>query len=294
MSRVWFSALTGGSIIFLCLFWVIRRASKTIQRQERELVANEMLAAVGEMASAVAHSLRNPLSSVRTSAELALAAKDPKQVETALRAILTDSDRLETWIRQYLADTQVKVGEDSAADVASAIEQALKNLESSLKRQDIRTYVQIGSNLPLVRPSALTLIQVLNGLLANAVEAMPGGGELAIDAVAEDKAEKVRILIRDTGHGLPQGGDDLAFKPFSTTKNTGFGLGLPLAKRVISRYGGYLTLANRPQGGVTATLLLPAAGVIAGCIDHVARNLGDRRRKDPGGEYCDLYGHAGL
>lgn len=257
--RVWLSALLGGAIIYIALFWVVSRAAKTINQQQQELVSNEMLAAVGEMASAVAHSLRNPLSSVRSSAELALATDNAQQKEAALADILKDTDRLETWIRQYLADTQAEVARDSVADVDAVIRQTLNHFETVFQRKNIKTSTNMTGTLPAVRPSSLTLIQVLTGLVANAVEAMPSGGQLKISASAENDGEHVRIALEDTGVGLTADASDLAFKPFATTKNSGFGLGLPLARRVVARYGGQITLANRPDGGAVATLFLPAA-----------------------------------
>ncbi len=257
--RVWLSALLGGAIIYIALFWVVSRAARTISQQQQELVSNEMLAAVGEMASAVAHSLRNPLSSVRSSAELALASNDAAQKEAALADILKDTDRLETWIRQYLANTQTEFNRDSVSDVDSVIRQTLSHFETVFQRKGIKTSTSLSGDLPPVRPSSLTLIQVLTGLMANAVEAMPSGGQLNIFASAENDGEHVRIAIEDTGVGLTADAPDLAFKPFATTKNSGFGLGLPLARRVVARYGGQITLANRQDGGAVATLFLPAA-----------------------------------
>jgi len=257
--RVWLSALIGGAIIYVALFWVVSRAAKIISQQQQELLSSEMLAAVGEMASAVAHSLRNPLSSVRSSAELALATDNAEQKEEALTDILSDTDRLETWIRQYLADTQAELGRDSVANVDSVIRQTLSHFDTVFQRKGIKTSTSVNGALPPVRPSSLTLIQVLTSLVANAVEAMPSGGQLNISASAENDGERVRIAFEDTGVGLIADGPDLAFKPFATTKNSGFGLGLPLARRVVARYGGQITLGNRADGGAVATLLLPAA-----------------------------------
>jgi len=237
----------------------VRRASRTMKRQEKELVASEMLAAVGEMASAVAHSLRNPLASVRSSAELALAAGAEGRARAAMKDILADTDRLETWIKQYLADAQPGARNDAVADVADAIRQTVDNLDRAFRRNGIHATVEIDPDLPGVRPSTLLLAQVLNGLVANAIEAMPEGGELRLAATTERHGELVRISIEDSGAGLPETGAEAAFEPFSTTKSAGFGLGLPLARRIVARYGGRLTLANRPTRGAVADLLLPAA-----------------------------------
>jgi signal transduction histidine kinase len=258
IARIWACALTGGALIFLALFGVVRHAAGIIRRQEREIVAAEMLAAVGEMASAVAHSLRNPLSSVRSSAELALASRDEAQARAAIEEILVDTDRLETWIRQYLANTQAETGADGVAEVGPAVRQTLDNLEHALRRNNVRTTLDLAPDLPRVRPSTLTLVQVLNGIVANAIEAMPGGGTIGISVRGENDGDRVRIDIADTGAGLPDTMAETLFDPFTTTKSTGFGLGLPLARRIVARYGGQLTLSNGNGQGAVATLLLPS------------------------------------
>jgi two-component system sensor histidine kinase HydH len=187
-----------------------------------------------------------------------LATKDEQRKTTALTDILVDADRLETWIRQYLANTQSEIQKDGVADIVVAIRQSVNNLESAFRRHGIRATLNLDSGLPGVRPSTLTLVQVLNGLVANAIEAMPNGGEISIVAKAEDGGDRVRILVDDTGPGLPDTGKASVFEPFTTTKSSGFGLGLPLARRIVTRYGGQLTLANKPEGGLSVTLLFPA------------------------------------
>jgi len=84
---------------------------------------------------------------------------------------------------------------------------------------------------------------------------MPDGGELVIEVTLEP--DEVRILMRDTGHGLGESSGESVANPFFTTKMVGTGMGLTLVKRIIDDHGGMLSLENREAGGTRATILLP-------------------------------------
>ena len=103
------------------------------------------------------------------------------------------------------------------------------------------------------------LTQVINGLIANAIEAMPDGGELAVRAEADHQGMIV-VNIADTGPGITRESIRHAFRPFLTAKSGGLGLGLPLARRILARHSGELSLSGREGRGVTATIVLSAAG----------------------------------
>jgi signal transduction histidine kinase len=98
---------------------------------------------------------------------------------------------------------------------------------------------------------------VLNSLIANAVEAMPEGGDLEISACRDDDAGQVRICISDSGQGVPEQQADKLFQPFSTSKGTGLGVGLYLARRIIDRHRGTLELSTPAGGGTLATIHIP-------------------------------------
>jgi signal transduction histidine kinase len=100
--------------------------------------------------------------------------------------------------------------------------------------------------------------QVFNSLIANAAEAIERDG--SIEVTAERAAQgHLRISIRDSGPGMSPEQLALAFKPFQTTKAKGLGIGLPLARRIVQRFGGSIALASEPGGGTTVEVVLPAA-----------------------------------
>lgn len=251
---VWIGSTTAGLFLFATLFWLIRRANAVMLQQELQLIESETLSTLGEMASAVAHSLRNPLASIRSSAELALDSGPAPNVKAMLTDVVGQCDRLANWVGQYLV--QIHSGaEEPENTVDSVIESCLDAFSAEFKHRNIRCASEVAGGLPAVAVNRLVLSQVLNGLIANAIEAMPDGGELTV--TAQQFHSFVHIDIVDTGQSIPAEELEDLMRPFETTKRTGLGLGLPLAKRMIERHGGRLGLSSELGKGTTATLVLP-------------------------------------
>src|SRR5262249_25770377 len=106
---IWIGAALAGGFLYVALFWMVRRAEARTRMQRERLVQSETLAVVGEMGSAVAHGIRNPLASIRSSAELALDSEPPHWREAA-RDIVAEVDRLESWVRGLLSYSQPLAG----------------------------------------------------------------------------------------------------------------------------------------------------------------------------------------
>jgi signal transduction histidine kinase len=241
-------------VLYLGLFGLVWRAAAVIRHQQAALVEAERLAVAGEMASAVAHGLRNPLASIRSSAELALDWREGPEVQELLRDIVAQSDRLEGWIRQYLV--AARGDPEGSSELGPSIDRCLADLAPQLERHGILAERRLEPNLPAVRMNPVLLQQVLNGLLTNAVEALSGPGRIRIDA--RRAAGRVVLEIGDDGPGMEAEATARALDPFVTGKPGGLGLGLPLAKAALERQGGTLVLASRPGGGTTVTLTFRA------------------------------------
>ena len=98
---IWLATLLGGAVIYLGLFWIVRRAAKLLQSQQKQLITNETFVALGEMSSAVAHSLRNPLANIRSSAELAQEIAS-QNAQKNIGDIINQVDRMSRWVRELL------------------------------------------------------------------------------------------------------------------------------------------------------------------------------------------------
>ena len=250
---VWLGAVAAGLFLYFTLFWLARRADALIRTQQEQLVQSETLAAVGEMGSAVAHGIRNPLASIRSSAELSLELS-PDAGEPA-RDIIAEVDRMEHWVRMLLSYARPVASQPVAVEVGELVAHGLAEFERETARRQITVRSLVPPGLPPVSADPLLLGQVLGSLLANAVEALREHGEIEVSAGHAER--QVWVRVRDSGPGLTQAQLEKVFKPFFTTKTKGLGVGLPLARRIIERFGGRLELRSEPGRGTLAEFRLP-------------------------------------
>jgi len=266
---IWASTLVGGALIYFGLFWIVRRAAQMLQHQQERLVASETYVALGEMSSAVAHSLRNPLANIRSSAELAQEIANP-QARKNINDIISQVDRMSRWVRELLVSLRPTSDQAEAVDLVAAIEDTHLAFAQQIERNGVRFSFE-GPQSQWVASQPLQLTQILNSLFSNALEAMPKGGELRAQ-VSEQDGQRVQLLLSDTGKGMTEQQERMVFKPFFTTKQGGLGVGLALAKRIMERFGGSVSLSSREEEGtrVSLTFNIAAGG------DHGAEHPGSR------------------
>ena len=257
---VWICVVGATLFLYSSLFWIVYRANLVIRSQQLQLVESETMVAVGEMASAVAHSIRNPLAAIRSSAELNTeTSSDPAVRETA-DDIITEIDRVEQWIRELLifsrpeGSTQFK-----AASLDQIMQQCLEGYSRLMKRNGIDLEFDLGQDIPSINGDPGLLGQMFNSVLANSIEAMPDGGVLRVDISTTPEPAMVRITISDTGHGIPAERLEGMFETFLTTKRYGLGIGMLLSSRIAKRHGGSITVQSEIGEGTTTIYELPAA-----------------------------------
>ncbi|MFJ3451051.1 sensor histidine kinase [Pseudomonas sichuanensis] len=266
---IWGSTLAGGGLIYFGLFWIVRRAAGMLHHQQDRLVASETYAALGEMSSALAHSLRNPLANIRSSAELAQEIANPA-AQKNIGDIVTQVDRMSRWVRDLLVSLRPASDEPEAVDLVAAIEDARQMFTPQIQRNAV-CFSFSGPAEQWVASQPLQLTQILNSLFANALEAMPQGGELRAEVLTLD-GQQAQLLLSDTGKGMTEQQKRMVFKPFFTTKQGGLGVGLALVKRIMERFGGSVELSSREEEGtrVSLTFNLAAGG------DHGSEHPGGR------------------
>lgn len=251
---LWGGAAAFGVLLFGVLFGLARRADVIMRAQEQRLVQQETFAALGELSSAVAHAIRNPLASIRSSAELILElAPAPAQSEPA-RDIVATADRLSAWLRELLGQTQPGAAAGPLA-LPPLVQACLQALARDLARRGIEARVRVPADLPPVRADARAVEQVLHSVLANALEASPSGGHIELSA--ECGAGRVRLRVRDDGPGLSDDQRRRIGEPFFTTKPQGLGVGVALARRLLERQGGALHFDSAPGRGTVVCIELP-------------------------------------
>lgn len=252
------SAVVAGLFLYGALFGIVHRAGRLVAEQHAELVEADRMARVGEMTAAIAHGIRNPLAAIRSSAELASETGD-ESVRELSDDIVREVDQVERWIRELLSYSRApENGSNAGCGIADVIQNSLSHFEDRMRQQSVSMETEVSDGLPEVQGDPGLLSQALSSLIANALEAMPHGGQLSLRAVS--RRDTVAVEVTDTGPGIPSELLGNVFEPLVTHKRNGLGMGLPLARRAAERFGGSLELASGDGRGCRALLTLPALG----------------------------------
>ncbi len=251
------SAVCSALALYLGLFWLIRRADSTIKRQHEKLIDVETMAVIGELTSSVAHNIRNPLSSIRSSAELILEMPSENCSEQATD-IIQEVDRVSGRITELLRLTDQRQPEIVAVSLGEILKSCVAEYQSVFNRRGQTLLFQDRAKSSLTKADPVLLGQVFYSLLSNASEAMAerGGAHVVIEDAGR---EMLSVAISDSGTGVPAEVLGHVFRPFFTTKPKGLGLGLPLAKRIVERFGGNMEIHSEADRGTTIIVFLPRA-----------------------------------
>jgi len=258
---IWATSAAGAVFLYLTLYWIVRRAAVSMRAQQERLIEAETMAAVGEMASGIAHGIRNPLASIRTSAELVLEDVSPGDrgpSREAAQDVIAEVDRLENIIRELILMARSERAELSALSISGLAEGCVNGLQPVIERHGVTVSTEFENSMLPVLGDRPVLQLALNNVISNAVEAMSNGGTLAIAARMVDNGERVELTIADTGHGIPADRVAQVFKPFVTSKTRGLGLGLALTRRIVERHGGRIELTSEAGKGTIVKICLPA------------------------------------
>lgn len=241
-------------------------AVESLRLYER-LRDRDRLAALGEMAAGLAHEIRNPLGSIKASAQfLSESADETSRRDSShefLEIIVEEVDRLNRVVSSFLDYARPTKSSDEPIDHTATIERTLQLLRPELGDRLV-VEVELAASLPLVRLDPERLRQVLINLVQNAAQAMDDEGTLTIRTAVivgpTDARRWVEITVADTGPGLPARVRDNLFVPFVTTKDRGTGLGLAISQRIITAAGGRIEArATEGARGTTFVVRLPVA-----------------------------------
>lgn len=251
---VWICTAVSALFLYLALFWIIRRADIMLNEQQRRLVEAEALCVIGEMSAAVAHGIRNPLATIRSSAELALDG-DLESTRKNASDIIFQIDRLGKWVRDLLAFSRPLSGENQNLDLVSLVEECLPHFSAQFAKFRISCeFVRPQAGLPQVLGERALATQALASVISNAIEAMPDGGSLRLEFQQDTQLRRVVLVVTDAGPGMSPAELELVFKPYYTTKREGLGLGMALVKRIMQRFGGAISLYSREGEGTRVSL----------------------------------------
>ena len=269
MTAIVGSTLTGAFLFFALLF-IVYRADRRLERQRQELnLANLQsaqpgrLAAIGELVSGVAHELNNPLSGIAgVSRAMTDRDLDPAAREE-LSIIRRETDRTIRIVRGLLDFARPGSGDRMVRmSINEAIGVALDLRRNELQMENITLVEDLEPDIPQVFGDPHELQQVVLNLAINAEHAMTGAagaGRLLVKS--ESDRDVVRVIVSDSGPGIPPESLDRLFDPFFSTKDSGegTGLGLSIAYGIIRNHSGNLWAESEPPHGATFYIELPIA-----------------------------------
>ncbi|HSG08134.1 MAG TPA: ATP-binding protein [Longimicrobiales bacterium] len=231
--------------------------------KDRRLAAQEGLAEVGELAAEMAHEFKRPLASIRTAVSVLQQEYElDKGGREVLDAANAQLERLHETMQDLFSLAKPLVAAEGSAELREILDDALSELSGLPGIQSVEVHRTYGAVAVRVPGDARRLRQAFLNVLANAVEATPGGGHITVSAHVGPDA--VEVAITDTGHGLEPQEVERALKPFYSTKPLGTGLGLPLVARIISAHRGGLAIESRVGRGTTVRITLPVVSTPAG------------------------------
>jgi two-component system NtrC family sensor kinase len=236
-----------------------KEALVNLRRLQTQYIQAEKLASLGQLAAGAAHEINNPLTAILGYSDVL--SSDPATGDRAreiAEKIRDQARRTKGVIGKLLTFAQPQPAQVTLLDINAIVGNVVELSRADLKKKDIRIELDAESHLPGVRGDANQILQVFFNIINNAVEAMEeiGGGTLSLRTFRHQT--NVVIEFSDSGPGIrdPQ----LAFDPFYTTKavGKGTGLGLSICYGLVKEHKGQITCANRPEGGATFRIDLPA------------------------------------
>jgi two-component system, NtrC family, sensor histidine kinase HydH len=243
-----------------------------LQQRELEVLHSEQLAAIGQLAAGLAHELRNPLMPMKMLVQSAIDRDDGVGLNgEQLLVVEEEISRLEHSIQDFLDFARPPTLEKLPLDIRLIVEQTVELVSGRADRQRVQILDDFPDEPLMVEADPAQLRQVVLNLLLNALDAMPDGGRIDVTishtrSPHGQKSEKASgkgwtlLSFHDSGEGFATEILDRLFEPFSSTKETGTGLGMSICRRIVEAHGGVITASNSPQGGAVIDVSLPPIG----------------------------------
>jgi signal transduction histidine kinase len=251
----------------------IQKTTADLRKTEAQLIRSEKLAALGQLSAGIAHEIRNPLTSINIlihSLTANLPTEDSRWED--LKVIEEEILRINEIVDQFLRFARPASPLFEKTNLAPIFEEILQLLRPQIERGKIAVKKEFAP-LPLITVDKEQIKQVILNLLMNAVQAMPGGGELNLGGRCSQDGYWVELTVLDSGVGIPQGDLEKLFDPFFSTKEGGIGLGLSIAHRIIDQHHGKIEVESTPGKGTLFTISLPVS------TEEQDADHSDRRRR---------------
>jgi signal transduction histidine kinase len=238
-------------------------ANRNLRQAEEAVRRSDRLAALGQLAAGLAHELRNPLGTIRASAEMlnrSVAAENEVAREVA-GFISSEVDRTNSLVTRFLDFVRPLELRPVPADLAQVLDRSVAMLEREAASREITVYKNYSPDIPPFPLDAELMERVFYNLLANAAQATAPGG--AVTVKTRPVAGTAEISVIDRGSGIEPKIMDTIFNPFFTTKPEGVGLGLAICSKIVDQHGGKIAVESEPGKGSVFRVYLPMAEAVS-------------------------------
>ena len=236
---------------------VVRDISETYSLRQ-QVIRADRLAAIGEVAAGIAHELRTPLTSIRGFVQYLQGSTEPAEWREYGDIIVREVDGLNRIVSELLDLVRSRPLHAEPSDLNQIVRDTLLLARDSARAGRAEFLVELGEALPQVEVDSGEIKQVLLNVLVNAIQALTGGsGTVCIVTARHSKG--VALSVADNGSGMSPAERERIFEPFFSTKPTGTGLGMAIARRIIERHKGSIEIETETGRGTTVTLILPPA-----------------------------------
>ncbi len=234
---------------------------REISKMQTELLKKDKLAAVGSMAGAIAHRMRNPLSIIQMCAQYLEGHMQSNQEHLeVLKAIEEKVKTLEQLTRDFVEYSRASRIRKAPESLEKLADEMIKNVSPRCTIQNVEVIRRYAPGLPTIAVDADLIREVIMNIIDNGLEAMKGPGKIIVVIELDRAMQWMMLTISNTGSVLSPDLQDKIFEPFFTTKETGMGLGLAIVKQVIDGHGGKIQAVGDPKtNSTTFRILLPLA-----------------------------------
>ena len=227
-----------------------------------EILEAEQLNSLTLLSAGVAHEIGNPLNAISLHLQLLerklnqLPGDKAESLRELVQTSRTEVTRLDAILRQFLHAIRPTKPNVEPLNLNATIEEIIQFLRPEIEERNIRINLDLASSMPVMDMDPVQIKQVFYNLIKNAYQAIPAsGGSILIKT--ECNAYEVRIVVSDTGSGIPPEVMGCIYEPFLTTKSEGTGLGLLIVRRIVKDHGGNMTIASHPGEGTTIAMFFP-------------------------------------
>jgi hypothetical protein len=234
----------------------LQKAYEELQSAQERLVRSEQLAAIGDMAARIAHEIRNPLVTIGGFARaICRAPERVSRVRSNSWIVVQEVERLERILSGIMNFARQPGPVFEQNNINRIIESTTLLLQDALTLPGVRIVKDLDETIPLVTIDAQQIKQVLLNLVHNALSALEGDGTVTVKTRAA--GDFFEVCVSDTGRGIAEQVQEKIFAPFFTTRSSGTGLGLAVAKKIVEDHNGTITFKSKPGEGTTFIVKLP-------------------------------------